>query len=65
MEGFEMSLIWNIQGGVSEDGGSHGLLAQNTPAYPTEHHVQFFIHTGCSRNILVTRFSEWRQTTFI
>ena len=34
MEGFEMSLIWNIQGGVSEDGGSHGLLAQNTPGLP-------------------------------
>ncbi len=34
MEGFEMSMIWNIQGNVSEDGGSHGLLNQNSPNLP-------------------------------
>lgn len=33
-EGFDLSMIWNLQSGVSADGGSHGLLAKNSPHQP-------------------------------
>lgn len=33
-EGFDLSMIWNLQSGVAPDGGSHGLLAKNSPYQP-------------------------------
>ena len=33
-EGFDLSMIWNLQSGVAPDGGSHGLLAKNSPFQP-------------------------------
>ena len=33
-EGFDLSLIWNLQSGVAANGGSHGLLARNSPNLP-------------------------------
>lgn len=33
-EGFDLSMIWNLQSGVASDGGSHGLLAKNSPYQP-------------------------------
>ena len=33
-EGFDLSMVWNLQSGVAADGGSHGLLARNSLNLP-------------------------------
>ena len=50
-EGFDLSMIWNLQSGVAPDGGSHGLLAKNSPFQPDASPRPTYLTCWCCRSI--------------